>query len=368
MADLMTSRPRLRRMLTLAVVVLAGAAGVAAVVPAPMAANVKIVPPQSGGGGLGALLGSGGGLSSLASLLGSRQPTEVFLTVARSHEVALEVVRRAGLLAPQASPQETGEALRRLARLSEINVLKGGIIEFEAVGTEGPQLLQLAAAFSSVFSERIKAMSLDEAARKQELIQEQLERASERLVKAQEAMRVFRVKNRMVAPEAIVSSAISLTTSLRGRLLAKEVERDTLGKMVTPQNTQYQLVNNEIAELQRRIAGLEADSRQDGTVSYGKLSTDTTEYITLLREQRYAEALFEVFSRYHETLLLEQAAAGLNAQVVEAPHLDPARRVRWPLVMTSAGLLLLAVWLLLGGGNRSPSGMQAVTSEPDATH
>jgi uncharacterized protein involved in exopolysaccharide biosynthesis len=336
------------RPLALASLALAAATGIASFAPTPHAAKVKIVPPQSGGGGLGALLGSGGGLSSLASLLGSRQPTEVFLTVARSHEVAREVVRRTGLIPSRATADDETRALRELTRTSEINVLKGGIIEFEATGTDTDKLLKMASAFADVFSERIKSMSLDEAARKQELIQDQLQRASTRLANAQEAMRVFRVNNRMVAPEAIVSSAISLTTTLRARLLAKEVERDTLGKMVTPQNVQYQNVNNEIAELHRRITAQEASTPKDAPLNYGKLSTDTTEYITLLREQRYAEALYEVFSRYHETLLLEQAAAGLNAQVVEAPHLDPSRRVRWPLAVACAAFLSLTIWAGLG--------------------
>jgi hypothetical protein len=343
---------RIVRIAGVASLVAAAALAVASVLPAPRAAKVKIVPPQSSGAGLGSLLGSAGGLASLAPLLGSRQPTEVFLAVARSHEVALDVLRKVGKLAPDASAVQAATEVRDLRAMTDINALKGGLIEFQATGTGDDDLVRIATAFADVFGERIKSMSLEEASRKEELIQDQLKRATERLVRAQEAMRVFRVSKKLVAPESIVGSAIALATNLRARLMAREVERDTLAQLVTPQHAQYKSVVAEIAELRRQVGAVESETQRDG-LNYGQLSSDTTEYITLLREQRYAEALFEVFSRYHESLLLEQAAAGLNAQIVEAPHLDPSRRVRWPLAVASAALLLAGAWLLLQG--RKPS-------------
>lgn len=338
--------PRLRRWHALVLALAGVACAVAAVFPQEKAAKVKVAPPQSAGAGLSSLLGSAGGLASLAPLLGSRQPTEVFLAVAKSHEVAVQVAKMVRLLPEQSSPEAEAAALRKLLAKSDINALKGGLIEFQANGLDGPELLAITQAFADVFSERIKAMSLQEAARKQELMQGQLRRASERLVRAQEAMRVFRVNSRLVAPEGIVSSAITLSTTMRARLMAKEVELSTLAQVLTPQNTQYKNVQSEVAELRAKVATLEAQSSMDG-MSFGKLSTDTTEYVTLLREQRYAEALFEVFSRYTESLLLEQASAGLNAQIIEAAHLDPTRRLRWPLAMLAGALLVLAGWLLM---------------------
>lgn len=336
-----TERAPFRAALLIAAVVSA----VLAVFPQEYAAQAKVVPPQSSGSGLGSLLGSGGGLASLAPLLGSRQPTEVFLAVAKSHEVAVEVARRIQWLEAGASPEEEVKAIRKLRKIADVNALKGGLIEFQITGSDPAEIIAVTGAYAEVFSERLKTMSLQEATKKQDLMQTQLVRASERLVKAQEAMRVFRVSNKLVAPEGIVASAINLSTNLRARLMAKEVELSTLSKLMTPQNIQYKNVASEVSELRSRVASLEAESNKD-SMSYSKLSSDTTEYISLLRDQRYAEALFEVFTKYHESLLLEQASAGLNAQVVEAPHLVAERRVKWPFAMLCVVFLAALLWPL----------------------
>jgi tyrosine-protein kinase Etk/Wzc len=337
-----TSRGRRALRWTLHAVLLVGAmaAAVLAVFPQQYAAVSKVVPPQSSGAGLSSLLGGGGGLASLAPLIGSRQPTEVFLAVARSYEVTVEVARRCAMFDAADGAKAEVQAVRELQAMADINSLKGGLIEFQVVGNDTAVILKVTSAYADVFGERLKALSLLEAAKKQELMQSQLLRASERLVRAQEAMRRFRVSNRLVAPEGIVASAINLSTNLRGRLMAKEVELITLGKLVTPQNAQYKNVEAEVNELRTRLAQFEAASGKE-SLSFGKLSTDTSEYITLLREQRYSEALFEVFSKYHETLLLEQASAGLNAQVVEAPHLSPGRRLRWSFAVGAVFCLAL---------------------------
>ncbi len=307
--------------------------------PREYSARAKLVPPQSAGAGLGSLLGGAGSLASLAPLLGSRQPTEVFLAVAKSHEVALEVVRRVGWVNQKSDANEDLRAVRKLRGVASINSLKGGLIEFQVTGSDSAEVLQVTGAYADVFGERLKKLSLLEASKKQELVQVQLQRASERLVRAQEAMRRFRISNRLVSPEGVVASAVNLSTSLRARLMAKEVELATLAKLVTPGSMQYQYVQSEIAELRARLASLEAESNKE-SLNFGKLSSDTSEYISLLRDQRYAEALFEVFSKYHETLLLEQASAGINAQVVEAPHLDPERPIRWAMIFAAALIVL----------------------------
>ena len=65
--------------------------------PRQYLSRVQIMPPQGSSAGLSSLLSQLGGLANLAPLLGNRQPVEFYLVLARSHDIALDVVKRLNL-------------------------------------------------------------------------------------------------------------------------------------------------------------------------------------------------------------------------------------------------------------------------------
>jgi hypothetical protein len=52
-----------------------------------------------------------------------------------------------------------------------------------------------------------------------------------------------------------------------------------------------------------------------------------TQYENLYRSEKYAEAEYEIFKRYLDTVTVEQMSAGVSMNVVQPPYLDPDRQL-----------------------------------------
>ncbi len=73
------------------------------------------------------------------------------------------------------------------------------------------------------------------------------------------------------------------------------------------------------------------------------LTETSSEYLALFRDYRYAQSLFEVYSRFAEQIAVEALSADTveSVQIVEQPHIDPARHFN-----VAAVALLFALGLL----------------------
>lgn len=308
--------------------------------PRQHTARVKVMPPQSSSAGLGALLSQLGGLSGLAPLLSSRQPVEVYLLLARSHDVALEVVRRADLQRrfDASSPER---AARTLERWVDIHSLRGGVIEFEVEGRDAALALRIAEVYAAAFQDRLSVLARDQSSRKRELMTERLRRAAAQVAEAELALTSYRTSHGIASPEAQLGSSVSLLAALRARLQAKEVELATVRRFATDESFDVQRVRSEIAGLRGQIARAEGDTAKQDPFGFQNFARRSSDYLGLYRDLKYSEALYDVYSRYLEAVNMEEASADINAQVVETAYLDPGWSPNaWAAALAAAALAL----------------------------
>lgn len=322
-------------------------AAVLCVVPAPYVARSKIVPQDVNSLGLGSMTTSyAGGLSGVAALLGgAKQPVDMYLAMARSSEVTGEVIRRLKLV-------EKGEfASERDARVAldkkvDIHSLTGGILEIETRMHDAAQAEALTKAYSEAISDRIVSLGRDRTERKRRVIEERFADASNRVAKAEAALEAFRRKNNLAAPEAQLGTEISLRAGLQAQLQAKKVELQTLSGFLGPENPRLTAVQAEIASLQSQIARTANPATDAAGPNVAGLSAVSGEYIDLYRDYRFAQALYEVYSRSSEEVAVETLAGdtATDVQVIEAAHLDPDRKFNIPAVAALALLVLLVLF------------------------
>jgi uncharacterized protein involved in exopolysaccharide biosynthesis len=324
------------------------------VFPRDYTGRVKIMPPQSTQAGLGALLSQLGGLASIATLVGGRQPTEVYLLLARSNDVSEDVLRRLAPAAKSVDGSSLPTTTLELSRMTDVHSLRGGVIEVEAVAPQPELAKAVTTAYVAAFQDRLAFLARDEIGRKKSLMAEKLRNASEQLARAEAAMTQFRTSRRIASAEGQLSASVGLLAALRAKLQAKEVEIEIARQFVTPQNYTERRIEAEINGLRKQIAEAESAGGKADPFGFQSFTSESSDYVRLYRDLKYAEALYEVYARFSESINVEEMSSSLNAQVVESPFVDPGIKPRaW--AMGLAGLvLLLALYLEFYSRHRTP--------------
>jgi uncharacterized protein involved in exopolysaccharide biosynthesis len=311
------------------------------VFPQPYVARAKVVPQDSASLGLSSMMNAlGGQLQGFATLLGGgRQPIDLYLAIGRSSEVQDAVIARLKLT-------DSHAARRELERKVDIHSLTGGIIEIETRTHDPEEAQALTAAFVTSISDRIVALGRERVERKRDVVMKRFREATGRVAETEAALDAFRKRNRLAAPEAELGSALSLRAGLEAQLQAKLVELQTLQQFQGPENPQLQAVQGEVANLRAQIGRTASPAAGAAGPNVAGLSQVSGEYLNLYRDYRFAQALYEVYSRSSEEVAVEALAGetASDAQVIEAARLDPDRKYNIPAVALLALVLLFALF------------------------
>lgn len=315
------------------------------VVPQPFVARSKIVPQDSSSIGLNSMINSlGSQFQGFAALLGgSKQPIDLYLAVARGSEVSGAVIQRLHLADAEHYGSDR-KARLALGRKVDIHSLTGGIIEVEARSHNEDEAQALTRAYVAAITERLNMLGRDRVDRKRSIVQARFKEASARVAQAEATLNAFRRSNNLAAPEAQLGSELSLRAGLQAQLQAKQVQLQTLLRFQGGDNPQLQAVQSEVASLQGQIARMAAPNTGAAGPNVAGLSEVSGKYLDLYRDYRFAQALYEVYSRSSEEVAVESLASetASDAQVIEAARLDPDRKYNISAVALLALVVLLA--------------------------
>lgn len=318
--------PRNRR---IGYAVLAVILAVLCLFPQPFVARAKILPQDTSSTGLNAVLNSIAGQDGVFSaFLTNRQAIDIYLIIARSREVRSQVVENLGLVGPGKRYMSVGSAMTDIEDKVEINTMTGGVIQILTTTHDRSEAEQLTAAFSEAISDRIRSLGRDQLAIKQTIVRDRFEEATRRVAETETALNDFRRRTGFTAnPDAELGTAISQRAGLEAALEAKQVEFATQRRFAGPENFELRAIQQEMIELRRQLASTARVSAGPGNPSATTLSEQSNQYLTLLRDYRYAQALYEIYARFAEQAAVEELSSnGDSVQIVEASHLDSGRQ------------------------------------------
>ena len=313
-----------------------------AIFPHRFDAKTKLLPQAEPNGGLAANLNIGGGLQNFASLIGTHQTTEVYLLLARSNDVALEVIKRQSLLG-RPGFANLDQARRTLARKVDMHTLTGGVLEIEATDPDADFAKRLVTTYSQVIQERASALSLEQTARKRAIVESRFKDAVVNLARSQSALDSFRRENKLAQPQTQFSMAVSLKASLQGELQGKLVQLQSAEQFATKDNIEVQQLQAQIASLRTQIAQADATTANNPASLTG-IASKADQYYELYREEQFQEALTQTYERAMEQVVVEEIGANSNnnVQVIEAPFVSPNHPMSVPALALLAALGLLA--------------------------
>lgn len=311
-------------------------------IPTEFTATVLLLPPQQGSS-LSSAFGELGGLGSIASLasgLGSKNLTDMYVSMLKSESVEDAVIQKYGLLA-EYHKKYYYDARKKLEWRTTIDgSKKDGLIRLSFEDHNPARAAEIANGYVEILRSLSQHLAITEAAQRRVIFQQQLDKAKSDLAASEDALKQTELSTGFAQIDAQSRALIGSAASLRAQMVAKEVQIDAMKSYAGEGNPDLQEQENELAGLRtqfNQLTGSNGSSPDDLFPSKGNVPEAELEYARKLRDVKYNQAIFEVLARQLESAKIDEAREGGFLQIVN-PAITPERK-SFPKRM----------WLTLGG-------------------
>ena len=318
--------------------------------PRPYVARATIVPQDTSATAASTtnLLGAlGGGSQSIGSLLtGGRPSNDLYLIIGRSDAVKEDVIKRLGLVGPNALYHSNGEAKVKLPRKVDIHLLLGGVMEVETKMYDADLAKRITVAYANSISRSLAGFGRQIIANKQKILRSRFADATDRVARAEGALNAFRRANNLAEPEVQLGSALAQRASLEAQLQAKEVELQTMRQFRGPESAELAAIRSDMAGLRAQIARTATPATGNAGPNVAGLSEISTRYLDLYRALRFQHSIYDVYQRSAEQVEVEELAAESASyiQVIDPAYIDPRRQYNVWAIALFAGVILLMLF------------------------
>lgn len=314
-------------------------AAIAFMLPPTYTAQAVILPPQQQGSAAASALGSLGALAGLAG--GSvKSPTDQYIAFMLSTTVEDRVIDQFKLndLYDEKYRSATRKHLQK-----NVNITAGkkdGLITIEVDDKDPKRAAEMANAFVEGLRFMTNRLAVTEAQQRRAFFENKLQETKEHLTNAQIAL-----QGTGYNPDALKAEPTATAESyarLRAEVTAAEAKLQSLRHSLAPGAPEMAQQQAVLDTLRAEMSRMEkADTNPSGKGA---------DYISKLREFKYQETLFELFSRQYEAARVDESREGVLVQVVDpaAPPDRKSKPKRTLIILGSAfaGLFLAALWVL----------------------
>jgi tyrosine-protein kinase Etk/Wzc len=308
--------------------------------------SAKLLPPQQPQSTAGALLSQIGSLGSLATgALGMKSASDTYVGMLKSRTLADALVDRFKLMEAYGAERRS-DARAMLGGASQITVGKDGLISVEVNDPDPKRAAALANGYVEELEKLSGVLAVTEAGQRRLFFERQLGQAKENLLKAEMAARSALEQGGLAAVDAQGRSLLQMSAMLRARVSAKEVELNSMRGFATEQNPQFNKVQQELVALRAELAKLEGGGEATAGARGGR--DKGIRNVSLLREVRYQEVLFELLARQYELAKVDEAREGAVIQLLDKA-IEPDRRSspkRSLIVLTSMAVAVFVAAIL----------------------
>src|SRR5882757_4979818 len=303
---------------------------VALLLPVRYEANIVMMPPQQNSS-MGSTLAQGGSAGSLGTLaplaslaggsLGIKNPADMYVSLLTSRTVEDALIQRFGLMA-EYREKRLSDARKELEyRTNAVAGTKDGLIRISVEDHDPRRAAELANGYVEEFRKLSASLAITEAARRRLFFEQQLQQAKDNLAIAEEAMRATQQSTGVLQIDSQARSLIESAAILRGQVVAKQVQIQSMRSFAAEDNPRLILAKQELAALQAqldRLAGSQPDPGSDIILSKGKVTGSGVEYTRRFRDLKYHETVFELLAKQFEIAKLDEAREGSIIQVVDS--------------------------------------------------
>ncbi|MFY9268184.1 MAG: Wzz/FepE/Etk N-terminal domain-containing protein [Candidatus Manganitrophaceae bacterium] len=312
-----------------------------------------------------------GGLAG--GLLGLKSPADLWVGILRSQTVRDAMIRRFDL--SKVYNEKTAEDARE-ALDDRVKIVKAReeIISITVEDTDPKRAAEMAAAFVEELDRVNKNVTMTSGGRMRSFIEKRLKEANEELLRVEEAVKAFQEKNVAVKLDDQSKAIIGAIGGVKGELMAKEVELQTLLSYATLQNPQVEILKAQIRELKEGLRELEEGKGGGGSsksifIPTARIPDLAIQYTRLLREAKVQETLYALLTQQYEMARIQEAKDSPTVQVLDVAK-TPEKKIkpRRVLIVFSSGVLavffaLFIIFFLESIEKTRPKGIRAADLE-----
>lgn len=283
-------------------------------------AECKIMPPQAGGGGIASQLISqmAGGLD-IGSLAG-KTPADLYVGMLQSRTITDKIIDRFDIMKLEDIKYRVDARKFVNEKMTEFQVdKKSGLITIAVMDKDPKRAADIANAYVEELKNLTKGLAITEASQRRLFYEEQLKDVKEALIKAENDMKQFQEKTGALQIDEQAKAIISGIADLKAKIAAKEVELKVLRTFTTPQNPDFQKVEEELKALKTELARLESNEKRghDPIMPTGRIPSVGLDYVRKLRELKFNETLYELLLKQYELAKLDESKDAVLIQIVD---------------------------------------------------
>jgi len=200
-----------------------------------------------------------------------------------------------------------------------------------------------------------RTLNVSKVSQNRAFIEQRLHETRVNLVKAEETLKEFQIKNKTVAVEAQAQAMFTAATQVQAEISAQEVELQVMRSYLSPENPELARVRSSIEEYKKQLRLLESGKHGKGMLPGDRLHpamitmpTLALDYGRLMRGLKVHEAIYTMLTSQYEQAKLAEARDTPTVQVLD-PAI-PAENKSKPnirLNMMIAGVLALFLSIFL---------------------
>ena len=293
---------------------------------------------------LGGAGGAGGALAYLAGgSLGIKNSADMYAALFHSRTVEDAVIERFELMA-RYRKKTMWDTRRSFEKRSTVVLgAKDGLIRITVEDRDPKLAAAIANGYVEEFHKLSANLAITEASQRRLFFQQQLLEAREKLTTAEEAMKSTQRSTGVLQIDSQARSLIETAAILRGQVVAKEVQIQSMRSFATEDNPELVMAKQQLAALQaqlEKIAGTGQESGSDFIVPKGRIPEAGMEYLRKLRDVKYYETIYELIAKQFEMAKLDEARQGAVIQVADMAV--PPDKKSWPprLILSILALVL----------------------------
>ncbi len=336
---------------------------VSLLLPKTYKATARILPPQSGSGGLASLIAQDEGLlgSMASSLAAGKTPAELYVGILKSRSVADQLSKRFGLKKLYRAKYRE-DVYRKLARFTEVRIdRKSRIISISVEDRDPERAAAMANAYVEALDGINRRLNISEGQKKSRFLQQRLKKVEADLKRAEDLLRAFQEKYKLVSLQQQAEAVIKAATELRAQIIASQTKLEVLRQFGTERQNEAVRLRAQIKELERQLARIEGsgnknradegETDQGALVPLSRLPELGLELARLTREAKIQEKLYGLITSQYELAKIEAARDVNVIQVLDravAPEKKAGPNRRAIVVVACFTAFLFAILLAFG--------------------
>jgi len=277
-----------------------------------------IYPSQEDKGLANAMMAQFGGLANLAGgSLGGKTLEDLYITLLKSEAIKDPIIDRLGLMKRFKAKYRTG-AYRRLDAVTMVSAgKKDGVITISVSDRDRRWAAALADAYVRELGNLTIRLNVTGAGKNRLFLENRLGEAKADLGRAEEALRTFQARNKVLNVPEQAKATIQGVAQLRAQLALEEVQLATMRRQFTDASQEVKNAKATIINLKTQVEQLEGQG--GGSIpSVGSVPGLGQEYVRLMREFKIQESIVELMTKQYELARINELKDVVPFQVIQS--------------------------------------------------